>query len=350
MRVAHIICDLKSGGAQKSAVDIINASEGSVENYLILLENKRFYEPQNIKTYSLCENIRPFKKLDFLGDILLAKRLKKLLHELKIDIAISHMEVVAKVLHEVDIPKVYFIRSNLVNEFERLKKRSFVRYLKRSFIHKKILRNQHLFCVSKDLAKISKEYFKPKSIETIYTPFDFEKIYQLCKEKTEKIPDNYIVYIGGNRKEKRFDILLDAFAKLKDKNIKLLTLGTKVNAPHELKHRIISLEFKPNPYPYIKNAKLLVLSSEQEGLPRVIVEALSMKTPVVATDCDCGPREILTGEFSSFLARVNDREDLSLKIDNALKHYPKIPDLLLCEFSKEQILKTYISSLTKILG
>lgn len=53
------------------------------------------------------------------------------------------------------------------------------------------------------------------------------------------------------------------------------------------------LGFKSNPYKYIANCDLLVLSSLYEGLPNVIIESIAIGTPVVATDCLSGPREIL---------------------------------------------------------
>ena len=53
--------------------------------------------------------------------------------------------------------------------------------------------------------------------------------------------------------------------------------------------------FVDNPYPYLRAADVFVLSSRWEGLPTVLIEALAFDTPIVATDCDSGPREILDG-------------------------------------------------------
>ena len=106
LKVAHFICDLLSGGGQRSTVDLINTTNKDVENYLILLENKKAYEVQNIKIFSIVKNKKLYKKLDFFGDYLLSKKLTKILDELEIDIVISHMEVTAKVLKFIKIPKV----------------------------------------------------------------------------------------------------------------------------------------------------------------------------------------------------------------------------------------------------
>lgn len=61
-----------------------------------------------------------------------------------------------------------------------------------------------------------------------------------------------------------------------------------------------------NPYPLIRQARLLILSSLHEGMPTVLVEALALGTPVLATDCPTGPRELLDHGRVGQLVRVND--------------------------------------------
>ena len=355
IKIAYIICDLLSGGGQRSTIDLIKATDDKVENYLILLEDKKTYTPDDIKIFSLCQNRKKYKKLDIIGDWLLSKKLDNLLKELQIDIAISHMEVTAKVLRFVDIKKAYYMRVDISHELSVLKEKSIFRFYKRKLLYQNIFSNQILLCISEDTKQNIEKIIKTKDIKTIYNPFDFDKITKLSNQHIDFEEDNYIIQIGSGFSRKRQDILLQAFSQISDKKIKLLLLGT---SPYQdaidlieklhIKDRVIFHPFVENPYPYIKKSKLLVISSDREGLPRVMVEALSLNIPVVSTDCDTGPREVLVGELSNYLAIVNNPDSLALKIDLALDNYPNDLDKFLLKFDKNKIANMFIDYLEKI--
>lgn len=350
MKIAHVIVNLGKGGGQRSTIDLIRATEDTFDNHLILLENKRNYDIPDIKTYSLSEDKKIYKKFDLLGDYLLSKKLQKLLNELQVDLVISHMEVTAKIVRFINLPKIFYMRVDISQELETLKEKSSFRYKKRKRLYKKLFDNQNLITISKDTEKNICKFIKPKKIETIYNPFDKEKIRQLALEKVDIPKTEYIIQIGSGIRKKRQDILLEAFSKIEDKKIKLFLLGTAENKDilnlikkfNIEKERIIFKSFAQNPYPYIKNAKLLVLSSDREGLPRVIVESLILKTPVVSTDCDTGPREILVDELKQYLSTVNDPLDLKEKINLAFFSYPKIDECYTLPFNIVTLKTKYI--------
>jgi len=355
MKIAHVIVNLGKGGGQRSTIDLIRATEDTFDNHLILLENKRNYDIPDIKTYSLTEDKKIYKKFDLLGDYLLSKKLQKLLNELQVDLVISHMEVTAKVVRFISLPKIFYMRVDITQELETLKEKSSFRYKKRKRLYKKLFDNQNLITISKDTETNICKVINPKVIETIYNPFDKEKIRQLALEKVDIPKTDYIIQIGSGIRKKRQDILLEAFSKIEDKKIKLLLLGTAENKDilnlikkfNIEKERIIFKSFAQNPYPYIKNAKLLVLSSDREGLPRVIVESLILKTPVVSTDCDTGPRELLINELSKYLSKVNDAEELSININKVLISYPEIHEDYTKCFDKVEIKKKFINYVEK---
>jgi len=95
--------------------------------------------------------------------------------------------------------------------------------------------------------------------------------------------------------------------------------------------------FVENPYNYMKRAAVFVLSSIYEGLPTVLIEALALGTPVVATDCQSGPAEILQGGRLGRLVPVSDHKALAKAILDVLSHPPCKEELMKAaeEFSEE---------------
>ena len=168
----------------------------------------------------------------------------------------------------------------------------------------------------------------PKTIQTIYNPFDIEEIREKAEEKID-LNFDYIINVGNLTKVKNQALLLKAYSKL-DTNLHLVLVG-KGNQETNLKNlakklgiekKVHFLGWQSNPYKYIKNAKLFVLSSNVEGFGNVLVESLILNTPVVSTNCPSGPNEILVDELSQFLAKDNNED--YIKHLNALKIYAKM--------------------------
>ena len=131
--------------------------------------------------------------------------------------------------------------------------------------------------------------------------------------------------------QKDFPTLLKAFADLRrSRNARLIILGRGpdkpqlVNLAHELgiQTDVEFAGFQSNPFSYIAQSQVFVLSSLFEGLPTVLIEALACGTPVVATDCLAGPREILEGGKWGTLTPVGDWKAMSKAIQETLDNPP----------------------------
>lgn len=169
---------------------------------------------------------------------------------------------------------------------------------------------------------------------TIYNPVFDDGIFKSSTEKVdEKIFFNNnktLISIGKlTNTPKNQELLIKAFYILSktEEKLQLIFLGEGEDKNKYIEltdnlgvsDRVHFLGFKTNPYKYIINSDLLVLSSDTEGFGNVIVEALALGVNVVSTDCPSGPKEILENGRFGFLAPVNDPIKLAEAIQKALK-------------------------------
>ena len=149
-------------------------------------------------------------------------------------------------------------------------------------------------------------------------------------------PCPVILAIGRMRKVKDFSTLLRAFARLLvQRPARLIVLGEGRLRPalRSLAQELGIAEqvdfpgFKENPYAFLARADLFVLSSRNEALPTVLIEAMACGCPVVSTDCPSGPREILEDGRLGPLVPVGDAEALAEAMARVLDE-PSSRDLL----------------------
>lgn len=136
-----------------------------------------------------------------------------------------------------------------------------------------------------------------------------------------------VLAVGRLTAAKDFPTLLRAFAIVRrDMNARLMILGEGEDRPKleeivkqlGLEQDVALPGFAANPFQYMRRAAVFALSSEWEGLPSVIVEALAVGIPVIATDCPNGPREILENGKWGILVPVGDHEALARELTGAL--------------------------------
>jgi glycosyltransferase involved in cell wall biosynthesis len=121
--------------------------------------------------------------------------------------------------------------------------------------------------------------------------------------------------------------LLTAFARVRARrDARLIIIGEgSERSSLERKVQELGLQehvslpgFQRNPYCFMSKANAFVLASEFEGLPNVLIQAMAFGTPVVATDCKSGPREILDGGRMGALVPVGDVAAIADAINVAL--------------------------------
>ena len=89
---------------------------------------------------------------------------------------------------------------------------------------------------------------------------------------------------------------------------------------NNLKKNVILVGYKRSEK-YFKNSGIFILNSLFEGLPNVLIEALTYKIPIISTNCMSGPKEILSNGKYGSLVPVNDHTALAKKIFITIKNY-----------------------------
>jgi glycosyltransferase involved in cell wall biosynthesis len=163
-----------------------------------------------------------------------------------------------------------------------------------------------------------------------------------------------LLAVGRLTRQKDYPTLLRAFKHLRgERRARLVILGE--GEEREALERSIRelgiaedvqlLGFVENPYSYMRQARLLVLSSAWEGFGNVLVEAMACGTPVVSTDCPSGPREILENGRYGTLVPVGDPIGLVAGINSSLDQSVSVSAATdrAMEFSADTALEMYRS-------
>lgn len=166
--------------------------------------------------------------------------------------------------------------------------------------------------------------------------------------------NDYLLCVGRLENVKAFDIAIKAFANLSREYLSLrLKIIGKGSLEVELKElasqlgvadRVDFEGFQKNIIPYYLHAKATLLTSLYEGFPNVLLESISLATPVVAFDCPSGPREIIIDGSNGYLIKDKCLIDLDNKLRLTLNRKWDYSAILESSklYYKEKIIHNYI--------
>jgi len=139
-------------------------------------------------------------------------------------------------------------------------------------------------------------------MQVIHNPIDLKIIESIQPITSFFDPSKFnIITIGRLDKGKNHQLLIKAIHKLKNPALRLYIFGVgelqegleKLIDELELKEQVILMGFDPEPYKYLKSADLFAFSSNHEGFPNVLLEAMACGLPIISTNCQSGPSEIM---------------------------------------------------------
>jgi len=363
MKLLMILPYLKAGGTERQASYISNyLSKKAHQVDIISIENESSFEYlfNNSITYLNSKN-SPFYL--FKNIFLIINKIKSL----KTDVIISRawnsnfISIIVSIITRK--PVVVFLSGSI-----DLSSSSYIKRLIQSFLINKAAK---IISVSEMSKKNCMKWLNvpEEKIKVIYNGVDADSLNQLANEPVD-IPDALnqdsfkIVFVGRLIHRKGLDVLLNAIAKMNG-NRNNITLSIIGSGPEQEKYqqqagtlnihnKVFFLGEKSNPFPYIKYGDLFVMPSRSEGFPNVLLEAMALKKPVIASDCESGPSEILNDK-NGILFPVGDSALLKQAIENFIdypilkKEYAeKAYQTVISRFSLNHQLKVLEDELKKI--
>lgn len=174
-------------------------------------------------------------------------------------------------------------------------------------------RADKVVCCSQIMADEVKAKFWAKDVVCVYNPCDVESIRRLAEEPlpadSQKFFDTgapVVTAMGREHDVKGFWHLIKAFALAKKKipALKLMIVGEGTFAEYRKLAEDLQVEqdvwftgVQKNPFAYLKQASLFVMTSVSEGFPNSLVEAMAVGLPAMSVNCKTGPAEIFLDDY-----------------------------------------------------
>lgn len=347
-KILFIINSLGQGGGERVVVNLANEMCKSDEVNIITLYDDLAYELGTpIKVCGLKQKRGRLSKL--VGIFKLKNQLnqlvKRLESEKKFDLITVHLPFAHLVTRNTYFSKrSFFVIHTVYSQKMNLN----IGKLVLNYMYK----NKNVITVSEGVKNEFDQMFKVgyKTIQVIPNPIDINFI-QKEAEKRLDFNFKYILGIGRFEEIKRFDLLIEAFSQSRANQFyKLVLLGEgcekekldKLCVELGIRAKVVFPGWQNNPYKWMKNSDLLVVTSKYESLGNVLLEALACHTKVISVDCDYGPREILKDELAPFLISHQTAENIAKVMDQSLIDYPIDRQSYILEYDIAHIVRRYL--------
>jgi glycosyltransferase involved in cell wall biosynthesis len=354
MNFALVVTNLAGGGAELAMLRLASVLGSRGHSVRVLLLDNRIEHaiPPGIEVVPLAKSgARSTKGL--LGKWLGARRLRKAYRRLGLGadcLTISTLPFADEVAARAGLPNLWFrIANTLSAEVAQLQRTNPAKAARRLRRYRELYDGCNLIAVSDGVAEDLRTGIGlgKARIVRIYNGFDIAAIQKAAAQPATDLPrEPFVLHVGRFMPQKRHDLLLDAW-KIISLPLRLVLLTApdpaleRMIRERNLQGRVAVAGFQRNPYPWMRASELLVLSSDREGMPNVLVEALACGTRVVSTDCPSGPREILRGELARGLAPCGDAAALAAAMRAALDRARPSPAQIPVEFTEQRMGASY---------
>ena len=320
-KIIIFIPSIEGGGVEKNSFIVSNYLSKKIDNLSVITISKKYKYKFNksINFISLSSNF--WDKLNrktkyFLAIILLIKEIFK-----NRNLAVFSFQAN---LYCIIICKLFSVKVISRSNSAPI---GWSKNVVKRFVFKKILNLSNEVLVNSHQFKndLKKEF--NINAKTIYNPLNRKEIIRKSKQKSKKIFNSNkklkILNIGRFTDQKDQMTFLKSLNLIKNEiNFEASIVGKGI-LKKKLQNYIDSqnlqkivkiYDFVENPYPFIKQSNLFVLTSRFEGLPNVLLESLVLKKFIISSNCHTGPKEILLNGKGGLLFKVGNYKELAKKI------------------------------------
>ena len=316
-KILFYISNLKSGGAERVLTHIANywSEKGrDVSIVTVTLGESDFELDAKIRiigqeSYRVSTNF--FEGL--YANIRRIRHLRRTIKEIKPDIIISFTTMCNIVAYfskvGLSVPLVISERTN-----PSAYPLNFVWHQLRTFTYN---RASALVLQTKGVQKLYQNYSPPQYV--VRNPLILPKFVLPIQSYSPKI----IITIGRLDREKNVQMLVHAFAKTNQKDWSLWIIGRDAGQQYLIEEAIKTLGLsdrvqllgnQTDVFSYLSKASIFAMTTKVEGYPNALLEAMAIGLPVVSTDCDFGPSEIIDDGKNGFIVPLDDTEAFAEKL------------------------------------
>lgn len=337
MKILHIIPNLKKGGAERLALNIVNSlqSISNIDVQLITFGSENDYK---FLTDSLDWKVIPSRVIPSLSrkSIVEVKQLQDYIDAFQPDVVHSHLFESEMVLAHISLPletkRIVHFHDNM-HQFRNFQLKTLLNkaYLTGFFEKRIVLKsysvNTTVICISKDAQLFADNVLPGRfSKKLLYNAIDLERF---NNDHYDNNSFNEIAIIGSLVDKKGHDLAIETIRELLNRNVKihLHILGDGPNK-NKLESLICELNVQNNitmhglvdhPENFLKNCKLYLHTANHEPFGLVIVEAMACGLPVVCTDGK-GNRDLIHEGENGFMIWEREPKLLADKIELLLQN------------------------------